>query len=100
MRLEFGEALMCDYTFFPHYFVSSLTNAFIISFQELERRAHGFYLKLCVLVDVLRSLPVEDEFSLVGNTNYVVLHGMAEQPSTLQTKLNAVDIFIYRLNMK
>lgn len=40
----------------------------------------GLYLELCVLVDVLRSLSVQDEFSLVGDPNYVVLHGVAQQP--------------------
>lgn len=37
-----------------------------------------------MFVHVLCSLSVEDEFSLVGNPDYVVLHGMAEQPLILQ----------------
>lgn len=40
-----------------------------------------------MFVHVLCSLSVEDEFSLVGNPDYVVLHGMAEQPLTLQRNL-------------
>lgn len=51
------------------------------------------YLKLCMFVDVLCSLSVEDEFSLVGNTNYVVLHGVAQQPWTMQNVLNAADTY-------
>lgn len=39
-----------------------------------------FYLKLCVFVDVLGSLSVQDELGLVGNTDNVVLHGVAQQP--------------------
>lgn len=36
------------------------------------------YLKICMFVDVLRSLSVEDELSLVGNPDDVVFHGVAE----------------------
>lgn len=45
-----------------------------------------------MFVDILCSLSVEDEFSLVGNTNYVVLHGVAQQPLTGQSVLNAENI--------
>lgn len=38
------------------------------------------YLKLCVFVDVLSSLSVQDELGLVGNSHDVVLHGVAQQP--------------------
>lgn len=48
-----------------------------------------------MFVDVLCSLPVQDELSLVGNPNYVVLHGMAEQPLTLQRKWNAFLCVFY-----
>lgn len=41
------------------------------------------YLELRVFVDVLRSLPVQDEFGFVGDPHYVVLHGMAEQPARM-----------------
>lgn len=59
---------------------------------------HSSYLKLCVFVDVLCSLSVQDKLSLIGNPNYVVLHGMAEQPLKLQRKLNAADsVFLYIL---
>lgn len=47
-----------------------------------------------MFVDVLCSLSVQDELSLVGNPNYVVLHGVAEQPLRLQKKLNAEDSII------
>lgn len=38
------------------------------------------YLKLCVLVDVLGSLSVQDELGLIGNPHNVVLHGVTQQP--------------------
>lgn len=51
-----------------------------------------------MFVDVLCSLSVQDELSLVGNPNYVVLHGMAEQPLTSQRQLNAV-VFAFLLRV-
>lgn len=50
---------------------------------------HGSYLELCVFVDVLGPLSVQDELGLVGHSHYVVLHSVAEQPSTSQRELNA-----------
>lgn len=39
---------------------------------------HNPYLKICVFVDVLCSLSVQDELGLVGNPDYVVFHGIAD----------------------
>lgn len=48
--------------------------------EHYKRRNCGFYLKLRMFVDVLCSLSVQDELGLVGNTDDVVLHGVAQQP--------------------
>lgn len=69
ITFQFREPLMC--------FSPSLV-------QYRFHRWHALYLKLCMFVDVLCSLSVQDELSLVGNPNDMVLHGMAEQPLTVQ----------------
>lgn len=37
------------------------------------------YLKLCMLVDVLGSLSVEDKLRFIGHSNYMILHGMTKE---------------------
>lgn len=44
-----------------------------------------------MFVDVLCSLSVQDELSLVSNPNNMILHGMAEQPLTGQRVGDASD---------
>lgn len=39
---------------------------------------YNLYLKICMFVDVLCSLSVQDELGLVGNPDYVVFHGVAD----------------------
>lgn len=39
------------------------------------------YLELGVLVDVLGSLPVQDELGLVGHADDVILHSVAKEPN-------------------
>lgn len=39
---------------------------------------HGLYLKICMFVDILCSLSVQDELRFIGNPDYVVFHGVAE----------------------
>lgn len=39
---------------------------------------HDSYLKICMFVDILCSLSVQDELGLIGNSDYVVFHGIAE----------------------
>lgn len=76
ITFQFREPLMC--------FSPSLV-------QYRFHRWHALYLKLCMFVDVLCSLSVQDELSLVGNPNDMVLHGMAEQPLTVQREWGASD---------
>lgn len=37
------------------------------------------YLKLSVFVYILSPLPVQDELCFIGNTNNMILHGMAQE---------------------
>lgn len=39
-------------------------------------------LELCVFVDILSPLPIEDKLCLIGHSHDVVLHGMAQEPET------------------
>lgn len=61
-----------------------------------------FYLKLCMFVDVLCSLSVQNELGLIGNADYVVLHGMAEQPLGEKDNLcvKCTSVFQMHTNVK
>lgn len=37
------------------------------------------YLKLCMLVDVLGSLSVEDKLCFIGHSDDMILHGMTKE---------------------
>lgn len=46
------------------------------------------YLKFGVFVHVLCSLSVQDEFGFIGNSHYVILHGVAQESDRVGTEHN------------
>lgn len=42
-------------------------------------------LKLCMLVNIFGSLPVEDKLGLIGNSDNMIFHGVTQESETNET---------------